>query len=1137
MRPRAAVVVAAWLLLVALGAAQQPEAPPAPAADLVRDTLATDIQSADYYELVAWCRTLGLPETGNRAELQARLYAHFGVAAPPEPAKPVRVIIVESARSTDYFTLEGVKEDYLILEGDVRVEFRDTGAGVSHRVAAERLIVNQTRRTLSASGGVSYELVRKTGAPEIFRGESFTFDMAGWGGLILDGRGQSERTLEEGSAPVTFYYRGVSIIRRENETVILRDGSVTSSVAEDPYWQIAASRIWVLGPGEWAIRAGVLQVGRVPLFYLPFFYKPGDEILVHPSLGYRNREGSFIQTTTYLIGEAEQKPGTLSFLRLTGDDDSYDTEVEGIFLHKVKKEAKAGEGAAPTDGGKDILKVMVDYYSRLGGFAGLLLVLDPVWTLKGGIGWTRTLFESGGVYRPFDVGSTKSEWNTVDFGAAEIPFRFGFEGGVALTGKPGSMQASLGLFSDPFFPSDFYNRAEKIDWTGLLAGPDAAQAEVKPGGLDPTERQNLSWTLTGRYKAAVAPPWLDSFEIPKVDLALYWQGRDNADYDSQDPARRFFAPTRLVAPDLRLRLTGTLYQTEQPGAAAAGAKPGGGGEELRVPQPADAEEPAPEEPEIRLPAPLPDLAGLDTAYSPASFQVGYSVEPRVLFESQYNQQDWTTPSAIDFEFLYSSLEISGSSRLQSAARVWDERLELKTGLAVDGVYRGRFNRSGSYYDESSTRRAEWDNLLLRDYQATRLDAGPTVDIALLPLLDRRALAQTRLTYGLSWDLFSLDYAGPITAPLAAGYDPQYDGRLFGWDADTVKRHEVAGRFSYKPGLAIDFLDLRADLPPRSGYYRGEADLTVGFSRTNAKGGYREINDEWVYDPLVVTETLDPAAWVQAVGRLEFDLNAQELDVSDNTLRLLRLSSASGGWLLEQRVVLETMPRPITATIAQTTLSALGFTARFLAERRVPVKWQGDPTNAFVATGAGERMLPAEASLAYKAPSQPIFIWHNRIRLVPLVTSSLLFDLYRFTGSRLDITTGISARIYRFIDLDLSITSYNNKLYRYVKAWAEEIPEPWVNPFEDLVRSYSFLNEDERRLSAFKLRSINVKATHDLGDWNLAVEYSGSQKLQSKPGGGDEYVWTPVFSIVIQWKPIPEIRREVRKDTEGLSVRG
>jgi len=56
----------------------------------------------------------------------------------------------------------------------------------------------------------------------------------------------------------------------------------------------------------------------------------------------------------------------------------------------------------------------------------------------------------------------------------------------------------------------------------------------------------------------------------------------------------------------------------------------------------------------------------------------------------------------------------------------------------------------------------------------------------------------------------------------------------------------------------------------------------------------------------------------------------------------------------------------------------------------------------------------------------------------------------------------------------------------------------------------------KRKGAFLLqaRSVSVKSTHDLGDWTW-LEYTGSQKLESKTGAGTSTL-TPFFSIVIEW---------------------
>jgi hypothetical protein len=63
--------------------------------------------------------------------------------------------------------------------------------------------------------------------------------------------------------------------------------------------------------------------------------------------------------------------------------------------------------------------------------------------------------------------------------------------------------------------------------------------------------------------------------------------------------------------------------------------------------------------------------------------------------------------------------------------------------------------------------------------------------------------------------------------------------------------------------------------------------------------------------------------------------------------------------------------------------------------------------------------------------------------------------------------------------------------------------------------------------------------HHLGDWELILDYEGEQVLETQTGGSEQFVWSPVFSIILQWKPIPEIRKEIRrdKDTDEINVRG
>jgi hypothetical protein len=170
---------------------------------------------------------------------------------------------------------------------------------------------------------------------------------------------------------------------------------------------------------------------------------------------------------------------------------------------------------------------------------------------------------------------------------------------------------------------------------------------------------------------------------------------------------------------------------------------------------------------------------------------------------------------------------------------------------------------------------------------------------------------------------------------------------------------------------------------------------------------------------------------------------------------------------------------------------------------------------------------------------PLYMWRNRVKLDTNISTSWTIDLYRYTDSFLEFSLGLNLSVHEFVDIVFNVTSQNRKTYRYIPAFAKELDEPWVSPFEDLLKSFNFFNIEDRRTSSFNLKSINLAMVHHLGDWDLTLDYAGQQVLETQEDGTEAYVWSPVFTIVLQWKPIPEIRKEIRrdKDTEEINIRG
>ncbi|MCL2374416.1 MAG: LPS-assembly protein LptD, partial [Treponema sp.] len=288
--------------------------------------LQMEIRTSSLMELAAWARELGLSDGGTREDLAARLRAHYRLPATPgAEALEQRVITIESANTTEYFTLDVVSEDYARFRGDVVISLMD-GDSI-HRIRAGEILFNRTRNVLSASGGVEY--VREEGnIVETFRGDSITVNLDNWSAIFIDG--VTERSVA--GNPTAYRFAGTVISRSAEGATVLRRAEITNPANEEAFWSISASRLWLLPGNDFAIANAVLRVGNIPLFYIPFFYFPADQVVFRPVLGFRTREGTFLQTTTYILGRPRTEVlGESSITMIFGGaDEDMETRREGI---------------------------------------------------------------------------------------------------------------------------------------------------------------------------------------------------------------------------------------------------------------------------------------------------------------------------------------------------------------------------------------------------------------------------------------------------------------------------------------------------------------------------------------------------------------------------------------------------------------------------------------------------------------------------------------------------------------------------------------------------------------------------------------------------------------------------------------
>jgi lipopolysaccharide assembly outer membrane protein LptD (OstA) len=105
-----------------------------------------------------------------------------------------------------------------------------------------------------------------------------------------------------------------------------------------------------------------------------FFLYPADEVFFHPGIGYRSREGAFVQTTSYLLGEERRDRKESGLLSLMSNmDNSGPLERSGVFIRRTSFDTDTGDGSSDVAAGKNpsILRLLADVYSSLGVYLGL----------------------------------------------------------------------------------------------------------------------------------------------------------------------------------------------------------------------------------------------------------------------------------------------------------------------------------------------------------------------------------------------------------------------------------------------------------------------------------------------------------------------------------------------------------------------------------------------------------------------------------------------------------------------------------------------------------------------------------------------------------------------------------------------
>jgi lipopolysaccharide assembly outer membrane protein LptD (OstA) len=250
---------------------------------------------------------------------------------------------------------------------------------------------------------------------------------------------------------------------------------------------------------------------------------------------------------------------TSSITRILGNANDMEKERHGVFLRSTGKKA--------VDVTEVSLKAMIDYYINMGTYLGLDLtvpqtkILNPT-TLSLGIGFTRTISEYPGGYSPYyrnNAFDGSYDWNSSNFFAYQVPFRYRFEFKSAFSGKYGSLSWEFPYYSDPYVNKDFLNRAESVDWVNIMDDPTT---DFTRNNDLPTYRWFLNGSLNPSFPSLA--PYISRISLSTISTTLQFKSiedeqiRDRYSSPTNSPPNRYFyGPDLYTIYNFSASITGT----------------------------------------------------------------------------------------------------------------------------------------------------------------------------------------------------------------------------------------------------------------------------------------------------------------------------------------------------------------------------------------------------------------------------------------------------------------------------------------------------------------------------------------------------------------------------------------------------
>lgn len=1066
------------------------------------------------------------------------LFLGFGIFA-----DEVTTIVINNARRTEYKKAEDTGNESIFLDGNVELSVQKNNT--TSIIRADNVTYDRETEMLYAEGSV--QIVQKSSSGE----DTTTANSILLNTKTMEGVFDGARVVMGNTDAFSLPSDSVLVIfadifgKTDTNVISFKNSKLTFCDEEDPHWQIKASRTWLLPGGEFAFLNALLFVGPIPVLYFPAFYYPKDELVFNPVFSYKPRTGYSIQNTLYLYG---RKPLPTSTDSSTTSESSAAQAVESLksFLRpNVLKEQKL-EGLMLRNldenysgNTSDYVKFLVDWYSNLGfmvGFESNFLPSDFVFSkLNFGInlGFSNTIFNNGEDFVVYSPSTGKKILDKSNFLGLQLPFRYSANIEIEMQ-EPFKLTLSAPIYSDPFFGHDFISyRSEHMDWISFFM--ENAMGETSESETI-SETSSFTWKLNTSFSPKLPnaiKPYINSLSISTSSFvnilslntsfsSVSTEEANDYQWKVNTPERKFFYPSQITPVNLKFSISGTLFQypnvkttkSQNPKYSITMNKP----DEIKSDSQLKKEQEEKEalekekneidedysEEEVEEAAEvdvndfytlsMPELAFSTPSakeISGLSYSLGYSLNTTLNTQFSYSSATLKSPSDFKWEnvrsFMYS---FSSPLSLNSALKYGNGFFSLSNSVAYSPSFQDHpFTLEGDKnggYSESSIK-----SLRQADFNARKQDIVNSNTFGFYPLKYVPMFSETGITWNTNLKLLRIKFLGDLDNPEWDVLGPD----IFDSESVTTNNVNLILAASEKEDLFKQSLTFSVVMPPQLKQYSATLNLKFPFISFSLGSGFSQKekdSPEFKKNPL--QQSLSLSLFNSTLTFSEsFNYNLE-----DNNPDSFKLSASWKG---------------ITASYI------MSYT--YGADFDESVGWISRKEKEF---------LPYSASLSI-APKLPTFnTWFNRVTFTPSINANVVVDLIKPTSSYLLFTPSISFKINEFLTFTFSSTSRNSVLYRYFQTalgYPGRIPGE-QNFFVDLANSFRFDNEQLRKGSGFKLKSLNFEITHDLHDWDLKMVFKMEPRLVTK-NGVSQYDFSPYITIGVVWRPIEAIKTQIVDD--------